>query len=431
MSSSFNTPSTTGLVNTNPIGSQYAANSAYSPQVLATLERPVYEVIYNAVKAKYIFLPLLYSKTVKYYPSDEFEFQEKTFNRQPLELAANVTAVGAIPNQPASATFTFTPASMPRIAENMVIGDSNSNNQYIVRSVNTATNTALVASRSGFGINAINIATQNRFMFITGMMSADGRTTLNLGERLRTFPRTNYMVMMQRTRRWGQVELLKYQNTQKTNYIQEDSKIMAENLYIDLVAAAWNGAKGEFQLGTSDPQIAKSTDGIYNIMLSAGSPIVSSSVSTLPAVFKALCFSTDFKPEGSTRFVFGTNKVLDALSASFKDAGTRYAPNDTVSSMNLTMYKIGSENVVPVPMDIFEAPGVFPALFANSLFVLDWDTITPTCMKGMEPIKVGSTLPKDGERSSREGFQDNWIEAMMGIEYVNPLGGFIIQVTGL
>jgi hypothetical protein len=82
-------------------------------------------------------------------------------------------------------------------------------------------------------------------------------------------------------------------------------------------------------------------------------------------------------------------------------------------------------------MDIFETPGVFPAFFKTSLFVLDWDTISPTCMDGMQPIKVGSTLAKTGDNTSREGFQENWIEAMMGIEYVNPLGGFIIQVTGL
>jgi hypothetical protein len=431
MSTSFNTPTTTGLVNTNPVGSQYANTSAYSPQQIAALERPVYQTIYSAVKAKYIFLPLLYSKPVKYYPSDEFSFQEKTFSRQPLELAATVTAVAALPQGAVSAVFTFTPASMSRIAENLVIGDSNTNNQYIVRSVNTSTNQATVESATGKGISGINIATQNRFMFITNMMTADGRSTLNQAQRLKTIERTNYMGQFQRVRKWGQVELQKYKNTQKTNYIQTDSMAMAEELYIDLVATAWNGIKGEFRLGVSDPQVAKSTDGIYNIMLSAGAPIVTSSLSTLPAVFRALAFSSDFKPEGSTRMVFGTNEVLSALSSTFKDAGVRYAPNDTVSSMDLTRYKVGTENVVPVPMDIFETPGVFPAFFKTSLFVLDWDTISPTCMDGMQPIKVGSTLAKTGDNTSREGFQENWIEAMMGIEYVNPLGGFIIQVTGL
>lgn len=408
-----------GNVQANPQGSNYALNSGYGATETILLEKAVRKAIFDAAPEQYNALRIIFEKSIEEENSDEFEFLEKTFGRTALEAQALAGAVAAVPGAAVTQAITMTAASLLHVSIDLILVYPDGS-KAIVKSIVGAVVT--VESQTSSGLPAV---AANDVFSIQSTIYGDGMDTFSNYERMDTVTRYNYIQLFLRAARWGRIERQKHLNMGRTNYMELDKEEKMKQLRTDLFVSFFNGTRGEFALANGLP--AKAMGGILPTMQAAGSMTSNPTMAGLRTAFQQLAFKTNHKKEGGTRFIYGTDEMLYGLSEIFKDAGTRYTPNDRVADMNLSMYKIGSMKFVPVSCELFKEQSCFPASWAKKLIILDQETVTPVKMKGIPAVESLSTLPK-GANGTREGYQDWYVQGNLSLRFHNPLGSFTLDI---
>lgn len=409
-----------GNTNLNPQSSQYAAISGYTPKETILIEKAVKKVIFDAAPEQYNALKLLYAKPFEEEGSDEFEYLENTFGRTALVINANLGAVAAIPGSQVVAVWTLTAASMAYVTPDLVL-IAPGNGKVVVQSIAGAT-TINVASQTSDGIPAVAvgdiIATMSTIM-------ADAMTYFSNYDRMDTITRYNFIQFFLRARRYGEIEMQKHINMGRTDYLVKDQEQKLKQIRVDMFNSFFNGQRGEFQI--SNGYIAKAMGGVYPSMVAAGSMNANPTLAGLKPTFETLAFATNYKKEGATRFIYGTDEMLYELAKVWKEPGIRYAPSDEIANLNLKQYTLGTGKFVPVNCELFREASCFPASWKRKLLVLDQETITPIKMRGIPAMNMGSTLNM-GERGTRENFTDQFVRAQLSIRFNNPIASFWIDV---
>jgi hypothetical protein len=410
-----------GNIAANPQASNYGTASGFSASETILIAKAVREAIFDAAPEQYMALRLVFEKDFEEVNLDEFEYLEKTFGRTALEANATQTAQAAVPGAIQTQTLTLTAATSTKIGIDKIIIYPDGTKATITAVLSPLTFT--VKSQTGAGLPAIAVGD---IFSVQSTLVADGANYFADYERTETITRYNYIQMFLRARRWTRMELLKYQNSGTTNYLDIDRKDKIDQLRVDLFNSFFNGTRGEFQLSSGAP--AKSMGGIYPTMVAAGSMTANPTIAGLRTAFETLAFKTNFKKEGGTRMIYATDEMLYELSKIFKDPGTRYAPNDKIADLNLTEYRMGTMKFVPVPCELFKEQSCFPKEWARKILVLDQETISPVKMKGLPSMFSGTTLDK-GANGTREDFKDWYTEANLSLRFNNPLGSFYIDVA--
>lgn len=420
-----------GNTNTNPQASQYAGISNYSPAEQILIAKEVQKVIIDTAPEQYNSLKLVFAKTPEDRNLDEFSYLEKTFGRTPIEadvagaganMGAKVAGAGGA-TTPQTQTITLTPSSMNYVTKDLIIVYPN-NAKAVIRDINVANKSITVESQSGDGLPAVNAG--DIFAFQSTIM-ADAMTDFSNYERMEVIERYNFIQFFLRAQRWGRIELQKHINAGTTDYLVKDKREKIRQLRIDMFNSYWNGQRGEFRVANGYQ--AKAMGGVVPTMISAGSMSGNPTLNGLKSTFERLAFATNFKKEGSVRFIYGCDEILYDLSKVWKEPGIRYQPNDYIADLNLTEYRLGSMRFVPVSCELFRERSCFPADWARKLIVLDQESINPIKLKGIGQFSSGETNDrKDGMGGSREAFKDSWFEGQLSMEYTNPLGGYIIDV---
>ena len=408
-----------GNPNTNAQGSQYAIESGYTPTESILIRKAIKEAIFDAAPEQYNALKLVFEKNFEEVISDEFEYLESTFGRSAVESTAIVALVAAVAGSPATQVIAMTAASVAHLTPDLIIVYPD-NTKAVVKSIVGLNVT--VESQTSSGLPAVAVGD---IFSIQSTIQADGMDYFSNYERLETVTRYNYIQLFLRAWRWSRLELLKHQNAGTTNFLERDKAEKMRQMRTDLFVSFFNGNRGEFRISNS--YLAKAMGGIFPTMQAAGSMSANPTLAGLRAAFETLAFATNFKKEGGTRFIYGTDEMLYELSKIFKDPGLRYAPNDTVANMNLMEYRLGSMRFVPVSCELFKEQSCFPQEWARKLLILDQETISPVKMKGLPSMYIGSTLDR-GAKGTREAFQDGYIEANMSLMFNNPIGSFTIDV---
>lgn len=409
-----------GNLNTNPQASQYAQISGYTPAEQILIAKAVKKAIFDAAPEQYNALKLLFAKPFEEVNNDEFEYLENTFGRQAIEAGANVAAQAAVAGVPQTQTIPLTAASMSGVSPDLIIIYID-NSKAVIRSVGPG-NQIVVESQTSDGLSAI---TAGDIFSIQSTIVSDGMDYFSNYERMDTITRYNFVQFFLRAARWGKIELQKHENSGTTNFLVVDKENKLKQLRIDMFNSYWNGQRGEFRI--SNGYIAKAMGGVFPTMVAAGSMSSNPTLAGLRASFEALAFATNYKKEGATRFIYGTEEILYELSKIFKDPGLRYAPNDEIANLNLKQYEIGTMKFVPVNCELFRERSCFPPDWKRRLIVLDQETITPIKMKGLPQFEMGETLDK-GSNGTREGFKDWWAGGQLSQQFNNPIASFYIDV---
>lgn len=411
-----------GLSNTNPQSSQYGAESGYTPTESILIQKAIKKALFDAAPAQYNALKILFAKPFKEYGSDEFEYGETTFGRTAIEANANTGAVAAVPGSPATQTLTLTAASMSRISIDLIIIYPD-NTKAIIRSINAGLNQITVESHTNNGLSAV--VTGDIFA-IQSTIQADGMNSFSNYERVETIFRYNYIQLFLRAERWARVEMIKFMNQGTTDYMDKQKKHKMDQLRVDMFNSYFNGERGEFRISTGEP--AKAMGGIYPTMQAAGSLSANPTLAGLQSAFETLAFQTNFKAEGGTRFVYGTDEMLNEFSKIYKQPGLRYDPSDEVAKLRLNKIELGTMNFVLVPCELFREDSCFPSEWKRKILVLDQEAITPVKLKGLPQMDMGGSTLDRGSNGSREAFKDWYVEAQMSIEFHNPVSSYWIDV---
>lgn len=407
-----------GNRNTNPEGSFYSADSEYSPVELNLIQKAIKEEIFDAAPAQFNSLKVLFSKPYSEKNLDEFEYLESSFGRSPIEANAITAIQAANPGNHVTQALTLTAASMARISADMIIIYPDGSHGVIA---SIAGLVATVNSLTNVGLPAIAVGD---IFAIQSTVRADGMDYFSNYERLDTITRYNYVQFFLRAKRWARVEIQKYINAGTTNYLNRDKAEKMKQLRIDLFNSFWNGMRGEYTI--SSGYAAKAMGGIFPTMVAAGSSHTNPTVAGLQATFEAVAFQTNFKAEGATRFIYGTDEVLNEFSKIYKQPGLRYEPNNEVANLKLKRIEVGTMNFVLVPCELWREESCFEASWARRVIVLDQETVRPVKMKGIPALEMGQT--DNLKRGSREDYTDWWCKGQLSLEFNNPVASFIMDV---
>ena len=408
----------------NAPGSDYATATGYGTTNLIT--QAIHREIYDAAPQMYDALKLLYMKPMKEEGSDEFRFFERTFGRPPIEVHDWTHGTGVLELAGTYATAQDLP---------VVIGDvvyATSGEPLIVSAITHSavadSSEVTLAAQTGGALGA-GMFTAGDIVAIQAPIIADGMDKFMHYDRMKTVERYNYIQLFQRANRWSTIELQKLINQGTTDYYTHETQEKIRQLRNDLFSAYFNGTRGQFEIPGEGGSTwkAKCMGGIFPSMVAAGSGHATVSLSGLKTAFEELAFDTNFKKEGSKRFVYGTDKMLYELSKSYKEGGSRYRPEDGRANLNLKVIEVGSQEYVLVPCELFKENSVLPESWATKLLVIDQDSIEPIKMKGLPHIEVGKTDNK--KQGAYRDYEDWWVKAMLSLRFNNPLGSFYIDVT--
>jgi hypothetical protein len=408
----------------NAPGSAYA--TAYSLGTTNLLRQAIEAKIFDAAPAMYNPLKILYRFPVIDKDSDEFSYLTQPFARPTLTINTWTSGTGVIEMAGTYASVQDLPVTKGDIITNA------SDVPFIVTSTTwnagAGLSSCVVAKQTG-GTLAGGDFTPADVPAIMGTIVADGMNTFMHYDRPTPYTSYNYIQFMQRNSRWGHIERQIYMNTGTTDYFENEKNFKINQLRVDMLVTAFNGTRGQFSIPgvTSGNYLAKSTGGIMPTMIAAGCAHGSPTLSSIIPTFKSLAFSTNFKAEGNTRFLFGTQEILSDLAGAFKFDKTRYAPNDRVAQLELDEYNFGVMKFVSVPCDLFRAPEAFGAHWKNRIVCLDGSNIKLCKLKGMQHVEMGQT--GDIYSGQTQTYIDWWVRANMGLQFNNPYGSFYMDVV--
>jgi hypothetical protein len=407
-----------GNRNTNPQGSFYSNDSEYNPVELNLIQKAIREVIFDAAPAQYNALKVLFSKPYAEKNLDEFEYLEKTFGRSPIESAVNVAPQAAVPGASQTQTITLTAASITRISPDMIIVYPDGTHGVVAAITG---NDITVNSLTSGGLPAVAVGD---IFAIQSTVRSDGMDYFSTYERLDTVTRYNYIQFFLRARRWARVELQKYINAGTTDYLENDKEEKMKQLRVDMFNSFWNGVRGEYTI--SNGHVAKAMGGVYPTMVAAQAASGNPTLAGLQPTFESLAFQTNFKSENGTRFIYGTDEILNEFSKIYKQPGLRYEPNNEIANLKLRRIELGTMNFVLVPCELWREESCFEAAWARRVIVLDQDTVTPVKMRGIPALEMGQT--DDLREGSREDYTDWWCRAQLSLEFNNPVASFSMDI---
>lgn len=416
-----------GNVPANPQGSHYATDSGFTSEETALLDKALKKNIVDIAPEQFNALKIFFSLPMEEVPGDEFSFLESTFHRAAVTADSGTVAPGA-PGAGARATQVIhaTAGHTTRVGKDFVIVYPN-NVRAVVQSITG--NDITVKGQTNVSLPAINAGD---VFSIAGPTFADGQDYIGSVERMTTVERYNYVELLQRAARWGEIERLKWQNLGKTNFLEMDMAEKIKALRTDMFERFFNGTRGEYELSGGLP--AKAMGGIYPLMVAGGSASASPTLGSLKTTTEKLLFQTNHMAEGGTRFAFGTDEMLNEYSKIYKQPGLIYTPNNDLADLSLSRIKIGTQNVVPVPCELFRSDSsLFPRAWERRILFIDMKMVKPVKMRGLPTFRIATTLPKThvigSNPGSREGFQDTIYQAHVSLMMNRVLGSFYLNVA--
>ena len=404
--------------NVNPLGSKYAAQ--YGHQVTSLITKAVRQVIYDAAPQQYFDLKILGLKTPKMVNSDEYFYHEMGFGRDAIVVSALNAPIAAGTSQKVPVV------NLGSVSLDMIVVYPG-NERGTITNVNAGAGEVTVTAETGGILPAIPAGAQGTTVLSNlSPVEADGQNSISQYYRQETVERSNYIQMVVKAMRFGEIELEKYKRAGAIEtYLAFQKKRMQEQFRIDLANIYWNGKMGEVTLANG--QKAKTAGGIFPIMQQVGSANTSVSIANLPTALEELALDTEYGVYGKTRFLYGTPRAIHYLSNQYKRSLTRYRPDDKFAMLELDGVKMGSTNIVFVPIKRFEEPSCFPSSWRSRLILLDQESIQPTFFL---PEKAGQTLPRVNN-GTLNNYTDTWMSATWGLEFYNPLGSGWIDITDL
>ena len=411
----------------NAPASEYAGLYGYDESV--HLKRAIFESIVENFPAQYNIFRILFSKPVKYFPSDEYTWTEENWFRPIATIATGASTT----------TGTQTLVLTTGGTRSTVVGDSvwyPDGTQGVIASVTTSSETITINPLTGGSVPTIAAGEKLNIGF---PIIADGQNYASHYDRIVTTQHTNYLALGQRNRRWTKRTLLKYQNSGTTDYIAKDMKLTMNNAQLDVFQQFFNGTKGNVTLTapagtglTGGTYQAKTSWGIFPFMKFSGSQHCTSTPATLEADFRQLAFNTNYKNVNVPRFILGTDRALSSMDSVLKNP-IRYFPENMKYNMNLEEYTVGTMKFVKMVTPLFEQrSGLFPSFFENMLLVLDIDTIDPVCMTGLQPFEMGDTMGLyKGSGGGYNDFIDYWVTYAVGLMMTNTDSSFYVQLSGI
>jgi|688.fasta_scaffold05368_2 hypothetical protein len=394
----------------NPLGSFWGQLTGREQ---AILERIVYNKIVDSAPQQFYDLKLLMDKTPEQKTSDEHEWFEAPYDRYGLPVNASSVAV----TWPTTQNVTL--VSGDNVTLNMVLTYPNNKQGTVTAIVGNVITVTPMQNDSLPAIGAGDVLT------FASQVEGDSSTNITNYYRLNLQRKYNYIYLLSIGMRYGFVEMLKYKsNNYLPQFLAKERDRMLQNFRVSMSNQLWMGKKGMMFL--ADGSRVKMMGGILNEMLAAGSPTISTPVSSFGDAVEASLLNTMGGPLGQEKFLFATPTRILQLSKQFKSALTRYTPNDMVAKLNLNKIDLGSASAVLVPNLRFQDRSSYPAAWENYAFVLQKENIKTVKLLGYD--SAWTLEPRNNGGPTLNNFYEFGMSSSLGLQFEAPQYSALITI---
>ena len=402
-------------VDLNSPQSNYA--STYTHSTTNLMQQIFNRLIFDTQPRQFIDLAVLGMKMREQVPSDEFEYAELGYGRN----AVIVGAAGAL-----TATYPTTRViptlDTSGVAVNDILSFPN-DKKGIVIVVTADTSIEVRPLTNGDTIPAV---VADEILPVMSPVEADAADDIKQYSRSTPITRYNYVQMIAKAMRFGKMERYKYEKAgQFDNYLTLNRQQFVQQFQEDWSNIFWMGTRGEVLLADGTTK-AKTADGINQMMIRAGAMQVSCTASTIGDALEDGAMSTEYGALGDRRMLFATPENILKLYKYYKAELVRYTNPEMTINLDLKMLELPSSQIMLVPMPRFKNTNSFPESWQNKMFLLDMEAITP---KYAFPDEYGTTEMRGEVGGGLKTYKDEWASTTFSLEYVNPLGGCIFNIT--
>lgn len=397
------------LAGLNPLGSAYGNN--YGQPTTDLIIEDLRPVIFDSAPQQFYDLRILNMVAPKMTNSDEFNWLEKGYGRDPVVSTALVVGGGS------QITITVTAASLGVVSVNTLVGFPNGT-KGTVQSLNTATNQMTINMLTGTIAPTVNV---NDIINNISSVEADGANTVYQDFRIQTIKRYNFIQNFAKGMMFGERELEKYKRSGVTDFLEKNRTECMRQFRIDISNVYWNGVLGQVQL--SDGNVAKTSDGVWSMMQKAGSPIATTTIANVGSALEAIALNTEYGNYGDMKFAYCTPTMCRNICKYYKDQLVRYdvtgadKMGSTTAPLMLDAIDIGSTRIHLVPIQRFQDTASFPASWQNMIFLLDQKNIEPAYFMAEYMI----TTPDRRSGINLNTFTNFVMSADFSLYFNNPL----------
>ena len=403
-----------------PEGSQLASDLSLSTTPL--VRKDITPVIIEAYRQSFKLMRILFENEVRYKKSFESYTVEEPWNRTPYVTTATANA---------GATQTITLSSVANIGAQAEIYYPDGINEGFVTAVNTSLNQITVIAGQGKTLPAIAIGDQ---LTLAAYGKADGANYLTGYGRLGINTRRFLVGRIERSLRYTRQEKQELLNNGTTNYYEKDVANLMKLIKEDAFSKILFGKENVYEFtpsGASNNYKVISPNGILTQLIAGNAPYANTTPSTLVSDFENLLDNTNFQSEGTPKFVVGTERALHMLSSVYKDH-VRYEPSSTVSSLDLMEYRVGTQRIVPVPVELMRSSSyMFPAVVNNTIMCLNMEHISPLCVEGFQPFEFHAPTMSLTSGQGLQDYDETTVQANVGAQVDVLASHFYMNVAGL
>lgn len=391
----------------NPLG------SFWNGPKQAILERQVFNKIVDSAPKQFYDLKLLLDKSPIVKTSDEFEWFEAPYDRYGLLVAALAPTV----TWPTTQNVTLN--SNANVVVNTIVTYPNNKQGTIT---NIVGNVITVTPQDNDTLPALSAGDTLTY---ASPIEGDSSTTISDYYREELQRQYNYIYFLSVGMRYGFIEYVKYKsNNYLPQFLEHERNRMLMNFRVSMSNQLWMGRKGGMTLANG--QKVKMMGGILNSMLSAGSPTLSTPISSFRDAVVDAALNTEGGNYGETKYLFATNRRILQLSEQFKSTLTRYTPNDMVAKLNLSKIDIGSSEIVLVPYKRFEDTASFPVAWQNYAFLLQKENIKT--VKFMGYTSAWDLKPRNDGGPTLNNFHEFGMADSLGLQFEAPQYSALITI---
>jgi hypothetical protein len=404
------------IANLNSPGSNYA--TLYGKEKSKLIADVIQRSIFDDTPKDYYEIPLLYLNEAEVVDKAEFSWMEMNIQRVPIETPVLGSTIAAGVQQ------TIPLNNLTDITLDRLVVRTDNNQMASVIDVDP-TGYFTIQAQTGETLSVLSSGSSYKWINQSSI-DADARTNITGRYRMdKLIERYNLVQQFATATEFGREELWTYNRVGTTNYVPMTRDQLRKQYKMDLVASYWNGKRGEVTL--SDGKVGKTMGGIYPTMLAAGSPYITTTLSTIVDGIFTAAYQSRFDSGENLKFLYGRPEAISKISREVKmDKMWWESTNAFGAEFKLEMISDASNRIVLVPCGTFERrSGTLPDFYENLLFLLPQQKIKPVIMWGM---RVGAVDSRENNSATLATSKVEYIEGTLSQKMPNPLEAAIIKL---
>lgn len=409
------------FINTNPLGSDFAAS--YSLTTSYGLELAIDPRIVQIIPDEFGAFKWFTTVSRKGYSGKEWNWLQAMYPNRAF-LADDVSAaVVAVPGSSVTQNVSIADVSIPVMAIGVKVVYPN-NQQGVITAVNRTPGAGEITVRSMLSEGLPAVAAAD-VLANHGSVGADGTYGFDNFYTTDTQRYSNIMEMYYDAERWDEAQKIQLMNQQQVNFIQQQKQDLNFRVNAANEARLW---LGQYGMNTIPPNQffagsgyrATYTRGILQHMTADGVSTINTTAATAMDDIHQVISDMSLLANTKNWQLFATSDILRQIGIAERSERIRYAPGDTIVNTEVTGYRtFDNVMITPISCDAWKDVSYYGNILRNDAVLVPMtsgDNGAGVSIAHMNNYPIQRNRMFNNINGGMAKFEENVIDGMWGCE---------------